>query len=185
MKNRLEAALDRRRKRREAKEHELRTTWVTCWTFRQWRRNALLGYIVLLLGLGANSLIDRDRANQGREALAESGNVVSVTGCNRDFRLYQKVRAVFQRSLQAIEDQHRQGLTTDEQFERAKAFYNDQLTNFALPDCREVASTLTDDPARAAGKTAPEPLYPGSDAADGPQDINPNEGRAKPVPAGG
>lgn len=177
MKNRIAAALDRRRERREANEERLRTTFVSCWLFRQWRRNALLGYVVLLLGLGANSLIDRDRANQGRSALAESGNVVSVSGCNRDFRLYQKVRAVFERSLQAAQDQHDQGLTTDAQYEKVKAFYEDQLTNFSLPDCREVANTLTDDPTRSGDKTAPIPLYPGAPAADPPVDIDPNEGR--------
>lgn len=139
----------------------------------------------MLLGLGFNSLIDRDRANQGREALAESGNVVSVSGCNRDFRLYQKVRAVFNQSLAAVEAQHAQGLTTDEQYERVKQFYNDQLTNFALPDCRDVANTLTDNPDRSGDKTAPSPLYPGSAEAEPAKDVNPNEGRAKPVPRGG
>lgn len=184
MSSRFETWKSNRKSRRERHEHELRTTWVSCWTFRQWRRNALLGYIMLLLGLGANSLIDRDRANQGREALAESGSVVSVTGCNRDFQLYQKVRAVFERSLQAIQDQHEQGLTTDEQYARAKAFYKDQLTNFALPDCREVANTLTDDPTKAETKTPPVPLYPGAPASLPPVDPNPNEGQARPVHSG-
>jgi hypothetical protein len=171
---------DRRRERREAEEHRLRNTWVTCWSFRVWRRNALIGYSVLLLGLGGNSLVDRGRATDGREALAESGNVVSVSGCNRDFRLYQKVRAVFERGLAQIEEQHEQGLTTDAQYERSRSFYMEQLTNFALPDCRVVSQTLTDDPEKADGKVAPTPLYPGSPEAQPPFDANPNEGRARP-----
>lgn len=165
----------RRHERRDAEEERLRNTSVSCWTFRQWRRNALMGYVLLLLGLGANSFIDRERANDGREALAASGNVVSVTGCNRDFRLYQKLRAVFVRSLQAIQDQHDAGLITDAQYDRARAFYVDQLQNFALPDCREVNDTLTDDPTQAQTQTTPEPLYPGSFLAD-PQDPKPTEG---------
>jgi hypothetical protein len=164
----------RRHERHEAEEERLRNTYVSCKTYKDWRRNALIGYVVLFVGLGINSVIDRERGTQSRTALAESGNVVSVVGCNRDFRLYQKVRAVFNQSLKAITEQHDQGLTTDEQYARQRDFYLVQLSNFALPDCRDVAGTLTDDPTEKVDQP-PKPLYPGApEAEESPFDPKPN-----------
>lgn len=161
---------------------------VSCHTFYRWVRRAVAGYIVLCIAFAGNSLIDRSRATEGRRALAASGNVVSIVGCNRDFRLYQKVRAVFQQSLAFATQQHQQGLTTDSQYQRSRNFYETQLSNFPLPDCRKVANVLTDSSSKADDQVPPPaPLYRGSPEEDEVGfDPNPNEGRARPVfPRGG
>lgn len=139
---------------------------VSRYLFDRWVKRAVTGYVVLCLGFLGNSYIDRQRAQEARAALAQSGNVVSISGCNRDFRLYLTIRQVFQRSLTAATQQHDAGLITDEQFERAKTFYENQLRIFALPDCRDVASILTDKPVKAQKHAPPpQPLYPGSPEA--------------------
>lgn len=153
-----------KRRRQERLERE-RSTYVTYATFYRWVRRATAGFAALLVGVGVNSKLDRDRANDSRAALVKSGRIVSVDGCNRDFKLYQSIRQVFQRSLAALSAQHDNGLITDAEFARSKAFYEQQLEQFNPPDCRVTRSLLTDDPERAE-QPVPRPLYPGSPEAN-------------------
>lgn len=180
--------LDRFRdwKDRRAKEHvREEATVVSCRQFNRWKRNALIAYIAVAFALGANIAIDRERAGDARAALVNSGRIVSVDGCNRDFRLYQKVRAVFLRSLDAITQQRNSGLITQAQYLRAKNFYETELSNFALPDCRITENLLTADPAKADQPT-PQPLYHGSPAENEIGfDPKPSEGSARPIPPHG
>lgn len=145
---------------REQQDH------VTCATFYAWVRRAVAGYVVLTLGFLGNTYVDRKRAESAREALAQSGNVVSIVGCNRDFKLYVSIRAVFKRSEASARQQHKQGLLTDEQFARMVAANRALIREFPLPDCREVANVLTTAPDKAEDRQPPpSPLYPGSPEA--------------------
>jgi hypothetical protein len=135
--------------------------YVTCRQFKVWRRGAILAFVLLAVGGIGNQYADRQRSEQARSALVKSGQIVSVDGCNRDFRITQRERAVFERSLALAKQQHDSGLTTDRQYLRSREFFEQQLSDFALPDCRITQGLLTADPERA-DQPVPRPLYHGS-----------------------
>jgi hypothetical protein len=103
-------------------------------------------------------------AKDGRQAIVQSGRVVAVDGCNRDFNSISQQRAVLQRAQVVIRQGYAKGQYTEAQYERAKKFYNQQLHKIDLPDCRTAKDIITDDP-RNPG-TLPVPRYPGD-----PKDI--------------
>src|ERR1044072_4383921 len=100
---------------------------VSRYLFFRWVRRAIVGYAVLFLGFLGNNLIDRQRAQDGRQALVDSSRIVVIEGCNRDFRTIQKLRGVFNRAEESIKVQHRAGLITDDQYKRGIDFYEQQL----------------------------------------------------------
>lgn len=109
-----------------------------------YRRRALTGFIVLVLAFLASSVfLSREvdeRAKQDNRistAIVQSGNSVSVTGCNRDFITAQRLQAVLH------------------------VFQLPGRRLIALPDCRE-ANNVTLNPDSATGVPPPEPLYKGS-----------------------
>lgn len=119
----------------------------------QYGKRAILGYVLLLAGIViALLMIESDRdtrradAAQSRHALVVSGRAVSVSGCNRDFRTTKVLRGVLVASKRFNEQRLHRKEVTLEGFNRANAFYNDQLSRLALPDCRDAEHLLTDDP---------------------------------------
>lgn len=179
--NRIKTWEEDYEKRRRLHFIEDSNQFISLRTFKLAVRGILLGFIILTVGGVGNLAADRERADQAREALVKSGRIVSVDACNRDFRIIQRERGVFQRSLVVITQQHDAGLTTDAQYLRSKEFYEQQLGNFLLPDCRITNKLLTDDPEQAK-QPVPRPLYPGSPEENVITfDPNPNEGKARPV----
>jgi hypothetical protein len=136
-----------------------------------YRRQAIIAFVILVLGVGYNSYIgvqgsvERAKiANEAREAIVQSGRVVAVDGCNRDYADRVKFRNLLLR-LQAASAVSR--TQTPEQRKRSQQFYKTELANYPLIDCRRARDIITDEPDEL--RTAPEPWYPAN--PDAPQEI--------------
>jgi predicted negative regulator of RcsB-dependent stress response len=136
----------------------------------RFRRSAVVGFVILALGLIGGQYQgfeqqSHDRAartkaaNAQRKAIVESGNIVAVEGCNLNFRAIQGTRGVLEDAKVSLEKNRKK--LTDEQYRQAIAFYNDELDNkLKLPDCRAAGHILTTDPAKVG--TPELPLYAGA-----------------------
>lgn len=120
---------------------------------RRYAKPAIVGYILLMLGvLAAFQVNNNDRsarrveAAKSREAIVLSGRAVAVSGCNRDYKSIAALRGVLIASKTFQQRQVRDGFISAETFERARKFYDTQLMALQLPDCRDAESLLTDDP---------------------------------------
>lgn len=132
---------------------------------RKYRNEALVGYLVLCLGIGVIFGFQRhethNRVQQGvaqRQAIVKSGSTVAVDGCNRDFHTIRGLRRVLTDARAFQRFQHDRGLITDEQFQRAEDFYRVQLARIPLPDCREAVKSITQNPDKPV--RVPTPLHP-------------------------
>lgn len=125
---------------------------------RRYRRAAVTAFMILLIGVGYNLNYTNDRAADGRRALTLSGQVVSVSGCNRDFNSITALRGVLIDARTQTEAAAEKGLIPREQVQDSQDFYNRQLTKLTLPDCRKARTLLTDDPSKLP--TVPTPLFP-------------------------
>jgi hypothetical protein len=141
---------------------------------KHFRNQALIGYLILLFGLlfvwqtFQHDQGERRKVAQAqRETIVRSGRAISVDGCNRDFRSTLKLRAVFIAAKQQTKAQHDQGAISDARYARTVKFYNDQLKEIVLPDCRKAREVVSQDPNRVVN--IPRPLHPG-----GPQDTETN-----------
>ena len=99
-------------------------------------------------------------ASDGRRAVVDSGNVVAVDSCNRDYVDREKFRSLLKRLKAAAVANYEAGKSTIEQRDAAVAFYNSQLDAYPRLDCRGAATILTDDP--KAVRRSPTPCYPGN-----------------------
>lgn len=125
---------------------------------RHVQRRSLIGFLILLVGVGTTLYVGDKNADEARKAIVDTGRIVSVDGCNRDFQSRKEVREVLQRSkdfqLAALE----RGDITQAQYKRAVEFYNDRLKGLPLPDCRHAESIVSDDPDEVPAM--PKPLHP-------------------------
>lgn len=124
------------------------------------RRNAIIGYVILLVAVVGVFFVSQKDATDARDAIVTSGKVVSVEGCNSDFETIEKVRGVFTRAIVSAKRQERAGVTDEVQRDAAIAYYEQQLAEFTLPDCRKTEKIITDDP-RKAKYPPPYPRYEG------------------------
>lgn len=124
---------------------------------RRDRRTAIVGFLVLLVGLALALSTSARQADRTREAVVTSGRAVAVEGCNRDFVDRQDFRSLLERLKTASESNK---TTTPEQKQQAVVFYDAQLKRFVLPDCRKSAALLTDDPNAQIPIIAP--YFPGA-----------------------
>lgn len=131
---------------------------------RRYARAATAGFVVAVLGIGGAFYTQgQDRAaadkaaTAGREAIVQSGRAVSVSGCNRSFRLTDKLRGILARGQDFQREALKRGDISPETFARATAYYEQQLAELPLPDCREAEEVVTDDPNQPI--LVPEPLY--------------------------
>lgn len=93
-----------------------------------------------------------------RDAIVTSGQAVSVSGCNRDFKSTQVLRGLIT-SAQVVQKSERdKGHLSQEQYEVGKKFYDDQLVRITLPDCLLAQNVVTSDP--NATIRVPTPLRP-------------------------
>lgn len=134
---------------------------------RRYRDSSLVAFLLLLGGIGFlfyDNQHDQEASQKAlaaqQHALVQSGRIVAVDGCNRDFADNQKFRGLLERLRRSAETNYRLGRTTQEQYEQAVLFYNRELNNFSVIDCRESERILTDDPADLPNHV--EPYYHGN-----------------------
>jgi hypothetical protein len=131
-------------------------------------KRAAAGFLILFIGFLFNAWNNENQwdrieasADEGRQALVESGDIISVDGCNRDFQTTKALRGVLLASRDFSRQNYRNGLIDKQALEERKAFYSEQLSTLPLPDCRDTQGILTDDPEHPLEK--PTPLYPERD----------------------
>ena len=133
------------------------------------RRQALLGFLSLFAGLMIAVAIQQRDSSNAREAIVQSGTVVAVEGCNRDFKQDMRSRRTYVRARNATVAAHRTGLSSQSpgQYRAALAFYDGEIGDIDkdLPDCREDLTIITTDPSSQKKPVIPPPLYPGSPEA--------------------
>lgn len=127
---------------------------------RRYARGATAAFIGLVLAVGYVGYSNNKDNAESREAIVTSGKVVSVEGCNRDYNsnLAGLTNAKDQRA--ALKRYLDDGVITDAQYERQIAALDRFEALLKLPDCREVAATLTDDVSNVR-YPPPYPKYPG------------------------
>src|ERR1044072_8487808 len=86
------------------------------------RNRALVGFLILLLGIGFTLRDSAHKADEARNAITDSGTVIAVDGCNRDFNSRVELRELLQSSLKITRNQHNRGLIKDIQYETAAKF---------------------------------------------------------------
>jgi hypothetical protein len=137
---------------------------------RRYVRGSVVGFLILVAGLGYSlheSNADSARASRNlqhealssRTAIVQSGRIVAVDGCNRDFATITRLRLVLMRSRDIVRRNVEDGTYTQHQGAVAEKFYARQIRELSLPDCRQAKSIITDDPRRLG--IPPTPRFPG------------------------
>lgn len=133
----------------------------------QQRRRGTAAFVGLLIAVGANFWLlnnsnDRQEkaSTEAREAIVASGRAVSVDGCNRDYGDRVKFRNLLLRLKISAKGNP---ATTPAQKKTALEFYDKELANYPLIDCRNARNVVTDDP--NATPETPDPYYPGNPRA--------------------
>jgi hypothetical protein len=126
---------------------------------RNYARGALLGFLVLLLSIVYVLGVQRHDANEANRAVVQSGQVVSVDGCNRDYHTIGRLRSLFLRLEDAARESYQKGRVTKEQADQAVDFYEAERRRLVLPDCRQSKNVLTYDPEQNQQRI-PTPLHP-------------------------
>lgn len=124
-----------------------------------YRRQALVGFLILLVGLIAASVRTETLSDNSRQAIVDSGDVVAVSGCNRDYDTIDALRDQLEVSLDRIDQLERDGTYTHAQAKAGRESTHQFLDKYQLPDCRPVQNILTAEP--GASFRIPEPRYPG------------------------
>lgn len=122
-------------------------------------KQATIGYLILFMGILMMYLNGQSTSQREREAIVESGRVVSVDGCNRDYEtiatLRDEIEASKDRTLKLVKE----GTLTEAQAMRSINETDDFLERYVLPDCRKAEEVLTSDPDQV--NRVPKPKYPG------------------------
>lgn len=132
-------------------------------------RRMLVGFVILLLGVGYAIHISNSDSAAARRAQADankataaaivaSGRAVVVDSCNRDFKSNGRLRGLLLRAEAEIPKAVKKGRFTPNEAKDALAFYNKELARIPLPDCRKAQNSLTDDPNKPIRQ--PVPLHP-------------------------
>lgn len=128
-------------------------------------RGGIVAYVILVAALGYVLYADSHQRDErradsiaARHQIVDTGNAVALAGCNRDFRTITSLRAVLTNARNFQNAALKRGDITQEQFDRATAYYKVQLSSLQLPDCRVAARTVSDNPSRRV--PVETPLYP-------------------------
>lgn len=127
---------------------------------RGYRNSALVGFAILLGGLGGGFWAQQHDASEARNAIVISGRNVAVSGCNDRFRQQQVIRGIIRSGSKQIDRYESEGTLTPAQGKRAQIENRKSVRKVKLPDCRLQRDLLTDDP-RSLKPDVPAPLYPG------------------------
>ncbi len=117
-------------------------------TLRKYRNSAIVGFLILAIGMGASQVANNHAAADGRARIVDSGNAVAVTGCNRDFNTSLRQRQALYRQP---DRSNGQPLTPEQRDQIIR-----QLT--PLPDCRQARNVVTDTKERRVPKALHEGL---------------------------
>ena len=150
----------------DPQNHEEFFKWIEDST-RRAAREALRIYVrgtaaavaALLAALVFVFLSDNAQRSSARQAIVDSGDAVSVSGCNRDFTTIMTLRGVLSASQEARKTLYERGALGKDEYETGKQFFTKQLILLELPDCRDSLHVLTDDP--NAEIVVPTPRFPG------------------------
>lgn len=126
---------------------------------RKWRRGAVLAVVLMLASNGYALYSTASDSVTGRKAIVQSGRYISVDGCNRDFVSLTKLRGVLQQARFVVTTNYKRGLYPKSQYKQSLQFYDSQLAELTLPDCRDARRVVTDDPRKIG--PIPTPRYPG------------------------
>lgn len=133
-------------------------------------RRAVLGFMILLVGIGVSLYVNNHDAANARKATVNSGRAVAVDGCNRDFRDKDDFRGLLLRLKVANDSSFRTnkvafkaGKITPQAYaslvrghDAAVKFYTDSLNDQKYPNCGKARSIVTDDPSKTV--VVPYPL---------------------------
>jgi hypothetical protein len=125
---------------------------------RTYSKAAATGFVILLLGLVLCVYVVQNYDAAARRAIVDSGRAISVSSCNRDFDSISKDRNLLQRGRENIQQQYAAKDITETAYRRSIAFYDRELREYRLPDCREALDVVTDNP--NAPIFIPRPRYP-------------------------
>ncbi len=121
-------------------------------------RRAALGYFVLMAGVAGTYWNGQTVSKSERDAIVNTGKVVTVAGCNRDFVLITSVLGILSASQAQVELAEKRGVLTAPEAAARVAFFSEQIDKLRLPDCRRSVQILSTDPGRKA--SVPTPLHP-------------------------
>jgi hypothetical protein len=135
----------------------------------KYMKRAMIGFLLLFIGFLYNASTNRaqqvdirSQAEAARDVLIESGDVIAIDGCNRDFQTTSALRGVLLASAAFNRQNFEDGIIDRTTLDQRLRFYDDQLDRLPLPDCRKSQGILTDDPQHNLPK--PQPLYPDRDS---------------------
>lgn len=142
-------------------------------TSKHLMRRALVGFLILFVGLLIAFYVNqqqygiskdqyaanRKTAIAQRQAIVDSGRAVSVDGCNRDFNTITKLRGILITSKDFAKSAYKEGSISRDRYSRSIKFYDDQLAELRLPDCRKAKTVVNQDPKTPV--RIPVPRYPG------------------------
>lgn len=124
----------------------------------RYRKEARIGFAILLIGLGFSLHDQGVKSDEGRTAIVQSGRVVSVDGCNRDFNTIGILRSQIIKGKATIQQYVEDGTLTQRQADRQVEQTDDLLAKYQQPDCRRAEKILTDESGKVT--PVPKPLYP-------------------------
>lgn len=127
---------------------------------RSYTRAAMVGFVLLLGGVGYTLYDARQFSNESRDAIVNSGRAVAIDGCNRDFESSQRFTKLLIRADKASASDRKAGNITAAVRLHAKEFYANEIRESSrFPDCRNAASVITDN--IDATVRLPVPRFPG------------------------
>lgn len=119
---------------------------------------ALLAFGVLAFGIGLAIQSVEKSSDQAQRAIVNSGRVISVAGCNRDYEFTGVIRAQLAASRRQIERARTRGDLSNARARENDEFFATQLALIKRPDCREAVRVVTDNPDNIR-IGIPPPLY--------------------------
>lgn len=126
----------------------------------RYRQQAVIGFVILLLGLGAGVAVEREhnstqrdqieqKSAEAQRAIVTSGDAIAVSGCNRDYETIDALRDQLERSLLRIDQLEKAGTYTHAQAQAGRDSTFEFLQRYKLPDCRNADDVLTANPGEA------------------------------------
>lgn len=125
---------------------------------RKYARGATLAFLFLLACFIFAYQSGQNESDSSRRAIVDSGQVVAVSGCNRDFRSTQVLRGLITSAQKVQKSELKKGHISEAQYKVGKDFYDEQLQKIVLPDCLLARQVLTSDPNKPLH--VPTPLRP-------------------------
>ncbi len=118
----------------------------------------LVGYIILLVGIGALYYKSVSYTIDSRNTIVQSGRAVAVASCNRAFENRQALRRLLEAAQAISKARAKRGDITPSEAKLTEDFYQTELRRLNLPNCEQALYVLSDDPNKKI--TIPTPLRP-------------------------